>query len=224
MKTITAEQLKNEILTEKAEIIAEAKAKGYYYPELETGGIYSDENSESYRTIGSLDYYFLKCEQLGIKPKTIASGLHYEAQGAGFTLEYCERDVILCIDKLLTFEQIKATGTDGARYWAISENWRKYSATYSTEHFGGTLFFCIPSDVKIIGYKERSIKTFTTKMRENYTGGDLLHEYAKANGYELDITRFFQTVVTIDGKRYEYDRIAKNEDGESMTVTIAEVA
>ncbi len=96
---ITAEQLKAEFLQEKAEIIAEAKAKGYYYPELETSGIFQDEQEEHYRTIGGLDYYFLKCRQLGITPKCIYSGLSYEAQGNGFSLDYCERDVILTISK-----------------------------------------------------------------------------------------------------------------------------
>lgn len=125
---------------------------------------------------------------------------------------------------MLSFEEIKATAQDGARFWAIGENGRKYSATYSAEHFGGVMFFCIPAEVKIVGYEQRSIKTFTAKMRENYTGGDLVREYARANGYPVDITRLFQTVVTIDGKKYEYDRIAKNSDGDSLTVTIAEIA
>lgn len=98
MKGITAEQLKNEILQERAEIIAEAKAKGYYYPELETRGERHTNEKDIYTTYGGLDYYFLKCSQLGIEPKCITS-LSYEAQGDGFSLEWVEHDVILAFNK-----------------------------------------------------------------------------------------------------------------------------
>ena len=222
MKRLTAEQFKNEILAEKAEIIAEAKAKGYYYPELETQGEYHDSEEDSYRTIGGLDYYFLKCQQLGIVPKCLSSGLHYEAKGAGFTVEYCERDIILSISKLLTWEEINRTAEDGARYWAIGENGHKYSSVYTTKQ-GGNMFFCIPAEVKILGYVERSIKTFAARPQGNFTGGELIRKYGKENGYAVDNSDWFRTVITIDGKQYEYDRFDDNSDG-SVTVTIAEVA
>lgn len=55
---------------------------------------------------------------------------------------------------MLTFEDIKATAQDGAKYWAIGENGRRYPVTYSTEYFGGILFCCIPAEIEIIGYEE----------------------------------------------------------------------
>lgn len=124
---------------------------------------------------------------------------------------------------MMTFDEIKATAQDGARYWAIGENGRKYSATYSAD-FGGVMFFCIPAEIAVIGYEKRDIKTFTAYTDGNYTGADLMREYAVKNGYKIENTMLFKTVITIDGKQYEYDRIAKNKDGDSVTVTLAEVA
>lgn len=124
---------------------------------------------------------------------------------------------------MLSFDEIRATAQDGARFWAIGDNGRKYSATYSAD-FGGVMFFCIPAEIAVIGYEQRDIKTFTARTRDNYTGADLMREYAVKNGYKIELTRLFQTVITIDGKQYEYDRIAKNNDGDSVTVTLAEVA
>lgn len=96
---ITPEQLRDEWMKERAEIIAEAKAGGWYYPELESDGTTHNENGDTFRTVGGLDYYFLKCKQLGITPKCIESGLSYEASGDGFEFNYCERDNYLTISK-----------------------------------------------------------------------------------------------------------------------------
>lgn len=51
-----------------------------------------------YRTSGTFDWFSLQCLNLGLQPKTIESGLHYEAHGNGFVLEYVEHDIILAID------------------------------------------------------------------------------------------------------------------------------
>lgn len=125
---------------------------------------------------------------------------------------------------MLSFEEIRATAQDGARFWAIGENGRKYSATYSAEHFGGTMFFCIPAEVKVIGYEQRIFLQFKTKDRENFTftGASLMEEYAKENGYKIEHTPLFQTLININGKIYEYDHIERNADG--LTVTLAQVA
>lgn len=124
---------------------------------------------------------------------------------------------------MMTFDEIRATAQDGARYWAIGENGRKYSATYSAD-FGGVMFFCIPAEIAVIGYEKRDIKTFIAHTDGNYTGADLMREYAVKNGYKIENTMLFKTVITIDGKQYEYDRIAKSKDSDSVTVTLAEVA
>lgn len=98
MKKMTVKQYIEEFYKERAELIAEAKAKGYYHPELETDGQYTSwQGKKCYRTFGGLSTYFLKCAQLGITPKCITS-LNYEAQGDGFTLEYVEHDIILALD------------------------------------------------------------------------------------------------------------------------------
>lgn len=50
------------------------------------------------RTFGNWEWYALKCAQANIEPKTSVNGLSIEARGEGFTLEYCEHDIILSID------------------------------------------------------------------------------------------------------------------------------
>ena len=49
------------------------------------------------RTVGNYAWFALLCEQAGICPRWIESGLDAEAQGDGFTLEWCEHDCILAI-------------------------------------------------------------------------------------------------------------------------------
>lgn len=51
-----------------------------------------------YRTSGNFDWFVLQCFKLNLQPKIIGSGLHYEAKGDGYTLEYVEHDIILAID------------------------------------------------------------------------------------------------------------------------------
>lgn len=63
--------------------------------------------------------------------------------------------------EILELEEIKATAKDGARYWAIGENGRKYPATFSAKYFGGVMFFCIPAEIKVIGYIE-----YTDEIKE----------------------------------------------------------
>lgn len=62
-----------------------------------------EENSATsgkkcYKTFGNYDWYALQCLKLGLHPKTIECGLHYEAKGNGFVLEYVEHEIILAID------------------------------------------------------------------------------------------------------------------------------
>ena len=58
----------------------------------------SARGKKCYRTFGGYDWFALQCAELGIKPHTLESGLNYEAQGEGFTLEYVEHDIILALD------------------------------------------------------------------------------------------------------------------------------
>lgn len=50
------------------------------------------------RTSGNWNWYALKCAQAGLKPKAV-EGYADEAVGDGFTLSYCEHDIILSIDE-----------------------------------------------------------------------------------------------------------------------------
>ena len=98
MEKLTVKQYIEEFYKERAELIAEAKAGGYYYPELETAGEYTAASGKKcYRTIGNLDWYFLQCANMGISPRWVGD-FHHEAQGDGFTLEYVEHDIILALD------------------------------------------------------------------------------------------------------------------------------
>ena len=47
-----------------------------------------------YKTFSPLSYYFLKCEQLFLKPKCINS-LSYEAENDEIELSWCEEDLII---------------------------------------------------------------------------------------------------------------------------------
>ena len=53
------------------------------------------QGKTAYRTFGSMAYYYLLCEKLGITPKIISSGLSYEASDNSLELDYCEHDIIL---------------------------------------------------------------------------------------------------------------------------------
>lgn len=53
-----------------------------------------------YKTFGNLDYYFLKCNQLGVKPHAIDSGLSYEASNDLIEFDYCEHDIILHVKNI----------------------------------------------------------------------------------------------------------------------------
>ena len=52
---------------------------------------------------------------------------------------------------MLTLEQIIDMDEDGAKFWAIGNNGRKYHATYSAKF--KVIFFAIPSEVEILGYE-----------------------------------------------------------------------
>ena len=57
------------------------------------------------------------------------------------------------MEEILTYDQIRKKNKDG-EFFAIGENGREYHAVYTTEH-GGVMFFCIPADVEIIGYRKK---------------------------------------------------------------------
>lgn len=52
---------------------------------------------------------------------------------------------------LWSFEDVKKEAFDESKWLAIGDNGKDYRATYTTK-YGGVMFFCIPSDVNIIGY------------------------------------------------------------------------
>lgn len=51
------------------------------------------------RTVGNYAWFALLCEQAGIEPRWIESGLYATADGDGFSLSYCEHDVTLAFEQ-----------------------------------------------------------------------------------------------------------------------------
>lgn len=51
------------------------------------------------RTVGNYAWFALLCEQAGIEPRWIESGLYATADGDGFSLSYCEHDVALAVEQ-----------------------------------------------------------------------------------------------------------------------------
>ena len=69
---------------------------------------------------------------------------------------YPDRKVMLASEKFYEKSDIEdmlpeAEVTEPGKYWAIGDNGRAYSATYTLK-YGGVFFFCIPAAVKILGY------------------------------------------------------------------------
>lgn len=58
----------------------------------------SARGKKCYTTFGNYNWFTQQCLQVGVRPKTIRKGLHYEARGDGFTLEYVEHNIILALD------------------------------------------------------------------------------------------------------------------------------
>ena len=57
-------------------------------------------------------------------------------------------------DDLISFEEIAKKHTAG-EYLAIGNNGKSYRASYVPKYEpSGVMFFCIPSDVEILGYLE----------------------------------------------------------------------
>nr|DAI93886.1 MAG TPA: hypothetical protein [Bacteriophage sp.] len=57
-------------------------------------------------------------------------------------------------EDLISFEEIAKKHTAG-EYLAIGNDGRSYNASYVPDYEpSGVMFFCIPADVKILGYSE----------------------------------------------------------------------
>lgn len=66
------------------------------------------------------------------------------------------KDLIIArkgFEKVYTFDEIAEAKND-LELLAIDEDQKEYSAKYSAEH--QSIFFCIPSSIKIIGYKKKT--------------------------------------------------------------------
>lgn len=90
---------------------------------LEDAEKYTAHNGKiCYRTFGNLDYYFLMCSKFGITPKTIHSGLSYEAKNKYIEFDYCEHDIILHIKKIFVktpFNGWHEVSKEQAKNWAM---------------------------------------------------------------------------------------------------------
>lgn len=89
---------------------------------LEDAEQYTAHNGKiCYRTFGNLDYYFLMCSKFNLEPKTISSGLSYEAENESVSLDYCEHDIILHIKKIFVkslFSGWHEVSKEQAKKWA----------------------------------------------------------------------------------------------------------
>lgn len=65
--------------------------------------------------------------------------------------------------KLLTLKEIGERGRNG-EYRAICDNGKTYEASYSAEY--KAMFFCIPYNVKVLGYVESSIAEHAAEAAE----------------------------------------------------------
>lgn len=52
---------------------------------------------------------------------------------------------------MLTMDQIIEMNEDGAKFWAIGNNGRKYHAIYDAKF--KVIFYAIPSEIEILGYE-----------------------------------------------------------------------
>ena len=67
-------------------------------------------------------------------------------------MKYVERKI--SAEDLISFEEIAKKHIAG-EYLAIGDNGKSYHASYVPEYEpSGVMFFCIPSDVEILGYLE----------------------------------------------------------------------
>ena len=89
---------------------------------LEDAEQYTAHNGKiCYRTFGHLNYYFLMCNKFNLEPKTIESGLSYEAENESVSLDYCEHDIILHIKKIFVktyFNGWREVSKEQAKKWA----------------------------------------------------------------------------------------------------------
>lgn len=107
-----------------------------------------------FRQFGRFDWFLLECEKLGLeKIDCLSSGLHYEAKGNGFNLEYIEGDIILSFE-ILTREQIEKTNkTEFLEFSKNSNNIRIIPCSLSNDK--NILFGCWLQDGKdweVLGY------------------------------------------------------------------------
>lgn len=51
-----------------------------------------------YRTIGAFTFFILICQKWGLPWKWTAAGLSATASGEGFSVDYCERDILVAVD------------------------------------------------------------------------------------------------------------------------------
>ena len=88
---------------------------------LENTTKYKSWNGKTiYRTFANLEYYFLKCEELGITPKVVEGGLSYEASNQYIDFDWCEHDLLIHPKKVIT-----RTGKKGNTKKGVGPNGKK---------------------------------------------------------------------------------------------------
>lgn len=52
-----------------------------------------------YKTIGTINFFALICQKWGLPWKWETAGLSATASGEGFSVDYCERDILVAVEK-----------------------------------------------------------------------------------------------------------------------------
>lgn len=52
-----------------------------------------------YRTFGTINFFDLICQKWGLSWEWTAAGLSATASGEGFSVDYCERDILVAVGK-----------------------------------------------------------------------------------------------------------------------------
>lgn len=98
---------------------------------IESAEKYKAWNGKTYyRTFGNIEHYMYFCCKFGVTPRVVTSGLSYEAKNEYVELDYCEHDIILCVNRIKEVNkygaeyeyQVVDKIPDGFHIWNVGEH------------------------------------------------------------------------------------------------------
>ena len=111
------------------------------------------KNEKCYKQFGTFEWYLLQCEKLKVKNIKCNNSYYYEAQGAGFSLDYVEGDVILKFE-LMTREE--AESAEALEFLEFRKHENRISITQCAFNVEKTMLFGCwyqdGEDWEILGY------------------------------------------------------------------------